>query len=512
MRTLSKIEFGDFQTPLSLAQDICSLLRLRGIRPSHVIEPTCGEGAFLEAAATTFPNAQLHGFEINHEYLNTTRNRIQKMVLTKKARLSQQDFFTFDWESYFKPLDGSIMVLGNPPWITNSGISEINGTNRPARNNFLGLKGFDAKTGKSNFDISEWMMIQLVLALRGRNTHLALLCKTMTARKVLRFAWQNDCPIKTAEIFKISAKEHFDAAVDACLLLIEFGIQGTREAHVFDSISTPTSSQRVGLHGNDFIADLDLYERMRSFDGDCPYKWRSGVKHDCSTIMELDRITETKYQNKIGEIIELEDDFVFPLLKATDLSKGQHLPRKYVIVTQKQVGDATENISKIAPLTWNYLLSKSDLLSARKSSIYTNKARFSMFGIGSYSYAPFKVAVSGLHADFKVVLISPINGKPVMMDDTCYFLSFDTKQEAALVFEILRSDECKAFIQVLIFRDSKRPITVDVLKRLNLSAIAKAIGRHSAWMSFQHTENGLAQSSKQMLLTMEKPDSAYQSR
>lgn len=504
MKNLSKIEFGDFQTPFDLAQSICALLKRRGIRPSHIIEPTCGEGAFLEAAAKSFSSAKLHGFEINSDYLKAARTRLQKLALDKKASLVQQDFFTCNWESYLKPLDGLILVLGNPPWITNAGLSEINGTNRPERNNFLGLKGFDAKTGKSNFDISEWMMIQLTLALRGRNAFLAFLCKTITARKVLRFAWQNDCPIKTAELFKVSAKEHFDAAVDACLLLVEFGENGNREAQVFDSISAPAFSRRIGLHGNDFIADLDLYKNLHSLDGLCPYKWRSGVKHDCSSVMELDHIVNSKYRNKLGETIELEDHFIFPLLKATDLSKGQYQPRKHVLVTQRQVGENTEKIRDIAPRTWKYLLSKADLLTARKSSIYSNKARFSMFGIGPYSYSPFKVAVSGLHADFRVVFVGPVNDKPVMMDDTCYFLSFDTQPEAELVFDILRSDVCKSFVQALIFSDSKRPITVEVLKRLDISAIAQEIGRFSDWMSIHHIEYGLGQSSGQLLLTMEK--------
>ena len=46
-------------------------------------------------------------------------------------------------------------------------------------------------TGKSNFDISEWMLIRLLEALQGRRATIAMLCKTATARKVLRHAWLN---------------------------------------------------------------------------------------------------------------------------------------------------------------------------------------------------------------------------------------------------------------------------------------------------------------------------------
>ena len=53
-----KIEFGDFQTPDSLAQKVCERLSGLGIHPDVVIEPTCGVGAFVLAAAHAFPMAQ----------------------------------------------------------------------------------------------------------------------------------------------------------------------------------------------------------------------------------------------------------------------------------------------------------------------------------------------------------------------------------------------------------------------------------------------------------------------
>jgi len=37
--------------------------------------------------------------------------------------------------------------------------------NLPKKSNFQGLRGLDARTGKSNFDIAEWMLIRLIEAL-----------------------------------------------------------------------------------------------------------------------------------------------------------------------------------------------------------------------------------------------------------------------------------------------------------------------------------------------------------
>jgi type I restriction-modification system DNA methylase subunit len=65
-----KAEYGDFQTPLDLAQQVCELLVSKGVEPATVIEPTCGMGNFLVAAVEHFPDVkQLFGLEINARYL-----------------------------------------------------------------------------------------------------------------------------------------------------------------------------------------------------------------------------------------------------------------------------------------------------------------------------------------------------------------------------------------------------------------------------------------------------------
>ena len=61
----------------------------------------------------------------------------------------------------------------------------IGGTNLPDKTNFLSHNGLDAITGKSNFDVSEWMLIRVIEWLRGHNGYIAMLCKTSVARKIL---------------------------------------------------------------------------------------------------------------------------------------------------------------------------------------------------------------------------------------------------------------------------------------------------------------------------------------
>ena len=182
-------------------------------------------------------------------------------------------------------MQGSLLVLGNLPWVTNATVSGLDGTNLPPKENFQGLRGIAARTGKSNFDISEWMLIQLIKALRRRTATVAMLCKTAIARRLLRFAWQNDGRIAQASIYGIDAKAHFGAAVDACLLVFQTGASGRPEASVFAGLQAPSPTAVLGLAGRDLVSDLRVYEQMRHCEGLCPYQWRSGLKHDCADVM-----------------------------------------------------------------------------------------------------------------------------------------------------------------------------------------------------------------------------------
>jgi hypothetical protein len=481
MRASSKVEFGDFQTPLALAREVCSLLVRQGVEVDSVFEPTCGVGAFLAAAAEAFPKARLLGWDINRDYVRQAEAALARAGAAARTKVGQQDFFAHDWETELSMIPGGLLVLGNLPWVTNAAVSGMSGSNLPAKENFLGFRGIEARTGKSNFDISEWMLIRLVKALRGRSATIAMLCKTATARKVLRFAWQNDGRIGRATLHLIDAKRHFGASVDACLLVARTGEAGPAEVDVFDGLAAKRRLSTSGLAGQDLVSDIKAYRRLKHLEGLCPYQWRSGVKHDCASVMELSRAGAGRLRNKLGEEVGIEPDYLFPLLKCSDLANGRIEPERFVLVTQRRVGEDTAAIAAKAPQTWRYLNSHRELFEARKSSIYSSRVPFALFGIGDYSFAPWKVAVSGLHRRPHFALVGPVNGKPVLFDDTCYFLPFEDQREARVVAEILNSPECQTFLASLTFTDSKRPITVELLQRLNIRAIAEDAGWADEW-------------------------------
>ena len=227
------------------------------------------------------------------------------------------------------------------------------------------------------------------------------------------------------------------------------------------------------------VANTKSYEHWKFLQGGHAYKWRSGIKHDCAKVMELHH-ENGLHRNSMGELVDLEDEYVFPILKSSDVARDAELsPRLHVIVPQKKIGEDTEIIKTRAPKTAAYLESHADLLEERASSIYHGKPRFSIFGVGEYSFAPWKVAIAGLYKKLEFKPVGPCDGKPTMLDDTCYFIPCQTKDEALTLCRILNSDISKEFYSAFIFWDAKRPITAGILNRLNILALAGILGLSS---------------------------------
>jgi hypothetical protein len=133
---------------------------------------------------------------------------------------------------------------GGRPWVTNSELGMLGSSNLPAKSNFQKHRGFDAVTGKANFDISEWMLLENMRWLEGRRGTIAVLCKIAVARKVLRAAWKSKEPVSEARIYKIDALAHFGAAVDACLFVLRFDGAISSSCSVFSSLDETAPSKK----------------------------------------------------------------------------------------------------------------------------------------------------------------------------------------------------------------------------------------------------------------------------
>ncbi len=436
-----------------------------------VLEPTCGEGAFLRAAREVFPTAELLGFDISPEYVA----RASEGLGDPPARLEVGDFFTLDWPAVVGELRTPLLVVGNPPWVTSSTLGAIFGTNHPEKRNARKDRGIDARTGASNFDISEWMIARLIAALVGREFFLAMLCKATVARRLMVEAARSRWPIDGAA-YRIDARVHFAAAVDAVLLTIAprsmlEADAGEQRWALYSSLHATTPSRFMGVCDGKLSSDVDAFDATRGLEGVSAVEWRSGIKHDCAKVMELVLDDAGSLVNGRGERVDIEPEYVFPLLKGSDVAHGRTQTNRRVIVPQSKLGADTAVLRERAPKTWRYLQQNRELFEGRKSRIYRGQPPFALFGVGDYSFHRHKVAVSGLHKQLEFRVVGPIDDRPTMLDDTCYFLPCQSAREADELARALNGPRARRFFEARVFWDAKRPIKKSLLGSLRLDAL-----------------------------------------
>ncbi len=173
------------------------------------------------------------------------------------------------------------------------------------------------------------------------------------------------------------------------------------------------------------------------------------------------------------------------MLKSSELANGDVVkPKRWMLVTQSAIGQDTAPIEYEAPLTWRYLCGHADRLDRRNSTIYRNRPRFSVFGVGAYTFSPWRVAISGFYKKLRFRVVGSFEDRPIVLDDTCYFIPCDSKAEAVLVRDLLHSDPARQLLNAFVFLDSKRPVTVGLLGRLDLLAVAREVGAHGKLSAF----------------------------
>ncbi len=489
--------YGDFQTNEDLANNIVKYLSKRRVSPEFVIEPTCGKGRFILAALKQFKGIKkIVGVEIYYPYVWETKFGILDLFLNEKPtckpeiEIIHEDVFNFNLEDLAKENKHlNILVIGNPPWVTNSELSTLNSNNLPQKSNFKSHKGIDAITGKGNFDIGEYISLQILRNFDENKGGFAFLVKSAVVKNILHNQWKSKYQIGNIRKLNIDAKKEFNVSVDACLFFTKFNSSAEYTCQEIDFYSQEEITE-FGWHKNKFVYSIVDYNKAENLDGKSPFVWRQGMKHDCSKIMELDRFNG-HFINGFKQEVSPEQNLLYGLLKSSDLKhEVVDFYRKTTIVTQKKVGQDTSYIKREYPKTYDYLENNRAYFDRRKSSIYRGKPPFSIFGIGDYSFAKYKVAISGMYKRTTFSLVLPEKDKPLMLDDTCYFIGFNTIKEAKIAQTILNSDIVQAFLKAIIFSDAKRSITKDILMRIDMEKAYHLleseinISEHSDWKLF----------------------------
>jgi hypothetical protein len=169
--------------------------------------------------------------------------------------------------------------------------------------------------------------------------------------------------------------------------------------------------------------------------GACEYRIRHGVKDDAKAVFGVDRTTARR----------LEPDHVFPYLKSRHVQKFGLTGYDLQLVPQRQAGEQNERtLQRDTPRTYAYLAGHREVLEARGSSWFDAGPFYNLFGLGPYTWAPYKVVWSrlGFQPDFAVVAETAdpdLGVKPFVPGDHYMFVGTDDLREAHYLCALLNS-------------------------------------------------------------------------
>ena len=250
---LNQLNYGDYQTPIEFAIKVCKILKDKiGVAPNVIIEPTCGEGNFIKASLDIFDNiSELYGVEIQKGYYIRAKKEFKDY---KNIKIILDNIFTHDFGNI--GCNNNILIIGNPPWVTNSKIGMAGLNNLPEKKNFKGLKGLDAITGKGNFDIAEYIILQMIAKFTNCDGYIAMLCKNIVIRNILEHIHNYDFKIGDMRMYNFSAKEIFNASCEASLFVAKLGVEKEYTCKIYDINNPDTFINTIGWVGNKFVSDI----------------------------------------------------------------------------------------------------------------------------------------------------------------------------------------------------------------------------------------------------------------
>lgn len=461
---MSRTGLGDFQTPLELAAAVWEKVDVG--KYQTVIEPTVGSGSFVAAAPPAAATRQWFCFDLDRTYVKQTKAITKQRDIN--AQVSVKNAFTLTAKDFagLAP-DSSILAIGNPPWVTSAALGKSGFDNLPTRLKNTGLKGLDAVTGKSNFDIAEVILLNLLGSLQSfRQVDFVFLLKKSVALR-LGQKFLATPGISDYSTDWIDAKAHWGVEVDACIFKFSYQRDDPSKLTQIHMTDNQGALSRAGSGKGGFVYNLEGYRYELEQDPESrQMTWRQGLKHDVASVLELE-ITDEGLRNKHGEAVQIEDSLLHPWYKSTDIARDK--PYRHVFPLYQHDLKGPLDLADY-PQLLTYLESNQSSFTARKSSIYHNKYDYMLFGVGDYTLAPYKVAVSGLHRVPVFRALAPVEGKAPLLDDTCYFLACTSALQAKRLAAYLNSDPVQLFIASLANPGAKRPYTKELLSRVHLPA------------------------------------------
>ncbi len=143
--------------------------------------------------------------------------------------------------------------------------------------------------------------------------------------------------------------------------------------------------------------------------------------------------------------VAIEPDLIYPLLRGGDVKRWQAEPSSYILVTHlpamKLKAIHEDEMKTDYPKTYLYLKRFEAVL--RKRAAYKRYFRsdapfYSMFDVGEYTFAPYKVVWTRI-GSIGAAVVSSLDGKPIIPQETITLVACKTIEEAHYIAGLINS-------------------------------------------------------------------------
>ncbi|MFB6143262.1 MAG: N-6 DNA methylase [Halorientalis sp.] len=423
-----RLALGEYYTPRAIAD-----LTVEAVDPdpeATVLDPGCGAGAFL-VATLDYRRASLP--KEPQERVRVATDRVVGLdlnpVAVKAAKLAygcalfdaltgvdRVELPVFLTDAVGISHDGDIRfrdgvrhlradaLVGNPPWVPWERVPE--GRKEAWRERHvedLGLQphgGAAARLGHSNDDIAvpyAWTCIHRYLRQGGRA---GFVLKRDPMRgpsgAVLRRLAVGERSLSLERVHDLAALDPFDVGANAAVYAFQADAEATfpvdatvwsgtaayDSGEAFQASATATEAELVPLEPDDPTTAWVPADADRAALGDCAHEIRHGLKDDASAVFGLDR----------GDLDRVDDALVYPTIASRHVRPWGLDGHDLRLVPQRKAGEDNESwLRERYPDTHAYLADHRATLADRSSAWLDDGPFYTVFGLGEYTWAPYKL-------------------------------------------------------------------------------------------------------------------------
>jgi hypothetical protein len=477
---------GEYYTPDWLAHFVLERIGYHG--EGRLLDPSCGSGTFLALAYRLLkkqgrPFDSIAGIDVNPLACLSAKANLLLSLDTWEAPL-ELPIYCADTLLNPPELEKFEFVVGNPPWVNWETLPPETRERSKALWLHYGLfthRGFDSILGKGKKDLAlllTYAVMDKYLAEDGKMAFIltqSVLKSSGAAEGFRRF----NSPFQPQAVDDFSRVNLFSGAETRPIVLFlgkgkiepipytlwqspQKSIPDDAPASIIDKFrQSHFVAEPIGKAGSAWLTgQVDAIQALRKLRGKSPYEAHAGVftggangVYWLQVLGEENGLLRVRNMPDAAKIavpqVEalIEPEFVFPFLRGRDVARWQAIPSVHILVVQdpqRRMGYAENWLQAKYPYTYAYLSQFESLLRQRptlKRYFKADAPFYSMFDVGDYTFAPYKVLWHGFgKRKMAAAVVGSVDGKAIMSNQAMHpFIGLEDEDEAHYLAACLNS-------------------------------------------------------------------------